>query len=73
MAARIGQFLLFFGLIALIIFFASDQAFSPAYEYLCSGLLLTGGGVLLMWRNRKPSQPSERFRGVRKMRDKSKK
>ncbi|HSO26697.1 MAG TPA: hypothetical protein VLS48_01410 [Anaerolineales bacterium] len=72
MIGRIGQFIFFVGLIAMIIFFASDRAQAPAYEFFCGGLVIFLFGVLLMWRTRPPAKDSGRFRMLRRRKDNSK-
>ena len=75
MAWRIGQFLLFVGLIILIIFFGTDQVRQPVYTYFCTGFILFLLGVVLMWRSyARPSAESRRFRllrGSQKKKDKN--
>ncbi len=73
MSYRFGQFLLYVGLIVLIIFFASDYARQPHLGYLCSGVLLLYLAGILIVRNRKPPEPSQRFRLLRGRRGKEKK
>jgi hypothetical protein len=63
---RIGQFFLFIGLIALVIFFTVDHSVDSGIEYFFIGLLLTGIGSALIWRDRKPPQDSRRFRMFRR-------
>lgn len=65
MSYRIGQFFAFIGLIALVIFFASDQVRQPAFGYFCGGIVLVALGIALYMR--KPKQPIEsaRFRMFR--------
>jgi len=70
---KIGQFFLYLGLILLVIFFTTDQAQHPAYGYFFSGFGLALLGILMMWRYRNPVEPNtERFRTVRKLRDRDK-
>lgn len=73
MSYRIGQFLLYVGLIVLIIFFASDYARQPQLGFLCSGVVLLYLAGVLIIRNRKPPEPSQRFRLLRGRRGKDKK
>ncbi len=65
MTYRIGQFFVFIGLIALVIFFASNQARQPAFSFFCGGILLMAAGIFLYMRT--PRQPVEtgRFRLLR--------
>ncbi len=67
---RVGQFILFIGLILLVIFFTTDQAKHPQYELFFFGLIGVGCGVYLIWRDLKPPPESQRFRSLRKWRDK---
>jgi len=71
MTWRIGQFLIFVGLIILIVFFASDQLRRPNYFYFFSGVILVVGGGYVMWLGREPKSPSDRFRLLRKPKKKS--
>lgn len=63
---KIGQYLLFVGLIILILFFASDQAGDPIFSLFCFGVLLIPFGIYMMFRFRKPPASSDRFSAVRK-------
>jgi cytochrome c biogenesis protein CcdA len=63
---KVGQYLLFVGLIILILFFASDQAGEPIFSLFCVGILLIPFGIYMMFRFRKPPAPSDRFSAVRK-------
>jgi hypothetical protein len=63
---KIGQYLLFVGLIILILFFASDQAGDPIFSLFCVGILLIPLGIYTMFRFRQPPAPSDRFSAVRK-------
>ena len=66
---RVGQFFFFIGFLALVIFYASDQARSPIYDLLCSGALLFPLGLYMMWRYRNPPPESDRFYTLRRIRD----
>lgn len=63
---KIGQYLMFVGLIILILFFASDQAGDPIFSLFCVGILLIPLGIYTMFRFRKPPPPSDRFSAMRK-------
>ena len=63
---QIGQFLIYMGLIALILFFITDQVNNPYYLVFCAGVLIIFLGVTIMWRYRSPVQPSGRFRLLRR-------
>ncbi len=67
---RLGQFLLFVGIILLVVFFVSDQNtyFQPGFFFV--GLLLSFLGVYIIWRDWKPTTESKRFRTLRKLRKK---
>lgn len=62
---QIGQFLLYIGLIALILFFITDQVNTPYYLVFCFGVLIIILGGYIMWRYRSPAPPSRRFRILR--------
>ena len=70
--SKIGRFLIFIGLILLVIFISVDRAENPSYGYLCSGVVVLGMGVLLMWRGQQPPEESMRFRTLRKWREQQK-
>ena len=70
---RIGQFVFFLGFLGLIVFIATDQADMPKYAFLCVGIPLLILGGYLMWTNRNPAEPSQRFSAFRKMSEKSQK
>ena len=67
---RVGQFLLFIGIILLVVFFVSDQNtyFQPGFFFF--GLIISLWGVYLIWRDLKPVGESKRFRSLRKLRKK---
>jgi len=67
--SKIGRFLLFIGLILLVIFFAMDQAKHPSYGYFCIGIIVVILGGLLMIRGHKPPAESMRFRTLRRWRE----
>ncbi len=68
---RIGQFLLFIGIILLVVFFVSDQNtyFQPGFFFI--GLVFSFLGVYLVWRDWKPVGESRRFRTLRRLRKKN--
>ncbi len=67
--SKIGRFLLFIGLILLVVFFTINQAQHPAYGYFCVGLvILLLGGWLIVRGQQQPAE-SMRFRTVRRWRD----
>ena len=72
MSARIGQFFVYLGLIALVIFLATSQAASPAFSYLCGGALSLLFGVFLIMRIRTAPPEGSRFRMLRGSGKKSK-
>ena len=59
---QIGQFLIYMGLIALILFFITDQVDDPYYLVFCSGVLIMILGGYIMWKSRSPAPSSGRFR-----------
>ncbi len=67
---RLGQFLLFIGIILLVVFFVSDQNtyFQPGFFFV--GLVLSFLGVYIIWRDWKPTSESKRFRTLRRLRKK---
>lgn len=69
---KIGRFLIFIGLILLVIFFTVDQAKNPSYGYLCTGVVVLILGGLLMWRGQPAPEDSMRFRTLRKWREQQK-
>jgi 4-amino-4-deoxy-L-arabinose transferase-like glycosyltransferase len=66
--SKIGRFLLFIGLILLVVFFAMDQAKHPSYAYFCIGVIVVLLGGVLMLRGQQPPEESMRFRTLRKWR-----
>ncbi len=67
--SKIGKFLLFIGLILLVVFFAMDQAKHPSYGYFCIGLVVLILGGLLVIRGQKSPTESMRFRTLRRWRE----
>ncbi len=67
--SKIGRFLLFIGLILLVVFFAINQAQHPQYGYFCIGVVCTLLGGLLLVRGQQPPAESMRFRTLRRWRD----
>jgi uncharacterized membrane protein (DUF4010 family) len=63
---RIGRFFFFIGILLLIVFFNIDQSESASVPIFFSGILLSGLGVFIIWRNWKRPPPAERFRVFRK-------
>jgi 4-amino-4-deoxy-L-arabinose transferase-like glycosyltransferase len=70
--SKIGRFLLFIGLILLVVFFATDQAKNPSYAYFCIGAVVVILGGLLMVRGHQPPAESMRFRTLRRWREQQK-
>jgi len=64
---RVGQFVLFFGLLFLALFFTTDQAKHPTYGLFFMGALGVLVGGFMIWRSIKPPERVERFRGIRNM------
>lgn len=70
--SKLGRFILFIGLILLVVFFAMDQAQHPGYGYLCAGVVgVILGGVLIV-RGHQPPAESMRFRTLRRWREQQK-
>jgi hypothetical protein len=65
MTGRVGRFLLFLGLVLMVVFFASDLAQSPRFDLFFFGLGAVVVGILLIRSDRKPRPPSRRFRLLR--------
>lgn len=65
---RIGQFLFFIGVIALVIFWGSYQGGSPSYGLCLSGSAILALGITLLFRNRQAPGESARFRMLRRSR-----
>jgi hypothetical protein len=72
MARQIGIFFFFLGLIISIVAVASLQAKTPSVSACLLSLLLVGFGLFLIWRNRVEVPASERFKTLKKMREKKK-
>lgn len=68
MLVRVGYFFIPVGLLVLFIFGASYQVNVPRYNLLLVGLALVVIGVLLVVKNRPPSEDPGRFRRFRKSR-----
>jgi hypothetical protein len=71
MKARIGQFFLLIGVLCLALFFASDQGQALRVEFFVVGALLTGLGGYLYVRFRQAPPQADRFRFIRKSRQKA--
>jgi 4-amino-4-deoxy-L-arabinose transferase-like glycosyltransferase len=71
-AGKFGRFLLFIGLILLVVFFAMDQSTNPSYGYFCVGAIAVILGAVLMRRGHQPPDESMRFRTVRRWREQQK-
>jgi hypothetical protein len=70
---QVGQFLIYIGLIALVIFFITDQVDNSNIFIFCTGLLFVIFGGYVMWLGRNQTTPTERFRLVRKLSEKQEK
>ncbi len=66
---RLGSFLIFIGLILLVIFFAINQAAHPNYTFFCVGTVFLVLGGFLLVRGHKPPAESMRFRTLRRWRE----
>ncbi len=67
--SKLGRFLLFIGLILLVIFFAMNQVKNPSYGYFCAGVVVLILGGILVARGHQPPAESMRFRTLRRWRD----
>ena len=74
MYLRVGYFFIMVSVIVLFIFVASYQTddHDPNYGLLLGGLLMIFVGIVMVIRNRRPSEKAERFRMIRKMRSRKK-
>jgi hypothetical protein len=70
LSGRIGQFILFISVLALVVFFATVMAEEPYFIFCFAGLLGFALGALLVARGRVQEPPSGRFRVIRRGRDK---
>jgi hypothetical protein len=71
--ARLGQFFFFIGSILLIIFFSVDPGQNPQANLFISGIALAGFGIFLFWRGSKNPPQADRFRTLRRMKNRPKK
>lgn len=67
------MFFLFIGVIAALVFAASNQLGEPEFTYCLAGMALIALGAVLVYRNRPSRDPAERFRTLGKMRNRKKK
>lgn len=70
---RLGIFTLLVGLGMIFLFFISDKAQQPHYNYFFWGLILAVAGAILMRRARPADHDPGRFRSLRKVVGKIKK
>lgn len=73
MNVRIGFFFASVGALVLFVFAASYMIEEPRYDVCVGGMACLGLGIVMIIRNRKPSERAERFRYIRKMRSRKKK
>jgi hypothetical protein len=64
---RLGNFFLAVGIVLLALFFVSDYLEAAEGWYLFLGAGFFGYGIYLAVKGRKPSEPSQRFRTMRRM------
>lgn len=64
---RLGNFFLTLGIVLLALFFISDYLEAAEGWYLLLGAGSFGFGIYLILKVRKPSEPSQRFRTMRRM------
>ena len=72
MFLRVGYFFIIVSVIVLFVFAASYQTEDPNYSLLFGGLLLISIGIVITIKNRRPSEKSERFRMLHKLRSRDK-
>ena len=72
MLSRVGYFLIMISIIMLFVFAASYQVNKPDYGLLLGGLLVIFIGVVIVIKNRRPSEKADRFRTIRKIRSRKK-
>jgi hypothetical protein len=72
MKRQIGIFFLFIGLIVAIVAVISFQVKTPSAPACLIGMILVGFGFFLIWRDRPEVPASERFKTVRKLKEKKK-
>jgi hypothetical protein len=72
---RIGTYLFMLGIVLIFLFIFSDIAGSPSFGFFFFGLLCLILGFVLWWKYPAPppSEPSERFRLLKKIMKKEKK
>lgn len=66
--ARVGVFFISMSLIVLLVYFASVQAEQSNIKLFIVGFIGLVLGGIIVWRNRIPPPPVERFRGLRSSR-----
>ena len=72
MLRKIGSFILLVGGTSLLLYVLSIAVNNPEPDLLVWGGLIFLFGLFFYWISpRKPSPPSERFRGIRKIREQS--
>ena len=69
---RVGPFFLLVGIGMVILFFLSDAAQQPTFEYFCLGTVLLTVGFMFRAQYKRSIQPSGRFRILKVFRPKSK-
>ncbi len=67
---RIGLFFLFVGVIFMVLFIGTEQTNQPQFLLCFAGLIALGLGAGLIARDVKPAQPVDRFRLIRRIRQK---
>lgn len=70
---RFGQFFLFIGVIALVIFFSWGQEATAPFILLLGGAISVIAGGVLIWKDWKPGPQSGRFRILKGMKRKNQK
>jgi predicted membrane channel-forming protein YqfA (hemolysin III family) len=62
---RVGVFIIFMSLIVLLVYSLTAQADQPNLTALFVGIIGLILGGIIVWRNRSPQEPDERFRSLR--------
>ena len=73
MGRQVGSFFLFVGALVAFVFAASYQIGSPEYTYCLIGLSLISLGAFMIYKSQRKPHEAERFRLIKKMRDRKKK
>lgn len=70
--ARIGTFFILIGFVLLVLFFLTDTAGSPIFNYFCWSTVLLVIGFVFRGQLKKTYQPSGRFNILKRLKSKPK-